>query len=242
MTFKEIKNQAFSLFKESFGKCTAASLTVMFIKIAVMLIIMTLQLVSMKIFGVQCITGYTSILFYVLYLLAYIFIFMPLEFSKSLFELKTAKGEKPDTDSIFDCFKSNYFYSVCIQLRQALAKLMAFLFIVIVCASVYTFGVNIIYIIEAGILAWILMHVIMKLRYSSLMNAAVLCSMQGINKTMRKAVRTSRKNKHIVFCLLCTLAGWILLSLVTCGIGFIFVGSYISICIKKYYLTIERGF
>ena len=242
MTFTDIKNQSFSVFKENFNKCVAVSFTVFLIKTALVMIIMTFQLVSMKLFGMQCITGLASLVFYLLYVLAYVFIFMPLSFGKSLFILKIARGENPDTDSVFDCIKTDYLYSVCIKSRQALANLLTVFLIFVGCASVYTFGVNIVYILAVGIMVWLCFLVTLALRYSSLANAAVLCGMKDVNKTMRKAVRTSRKNKRRVLGLVFMHTGWLLLSLITFGIGFIFIGSYISISIKKYYLSIERGF
>ena len=242
MTFKDIKEQSFALFKTNFGKCTAASLTVFFIKAALALLILTFQLVSMKLFGMQCINGLASVVFYLLYLLTYVFIFMPINFGKSLMAAKIANGEDVNTDSIFDCFKENYFYCLGLKLRQAIATLGVLFFVIVVFASVYTFGVNPVYIITGGVAVSLIFLAVYALRYSALANTAIMCGMQDVNITMRKAVRTARKNKHIVFSLLCTMAGWILLSLITCGIGFLFLGFYINISVKKYYLINERGF
>lgn len=242
MTFKDIKKQSFELFKTNFAMCTAASATVFAIKAALVAVILTFQLVSMKLFGMQCINGVASCIFYLIYVLAYVFIFVPLDLGKSIMAVKIVNGEKLETDSIFDCFKENYFYCIGIKMRQLTATAGALFMVFVVFASVYTFGVDLTYIVLWGAVVAAVVLVVYALRYSSLANAAISCDMQEISKTMRKAVRSARKNKHIVFSLMCMNIGWILLSVITLGIGFIFVGFYLSISIKKYYSSVERGF
>jgi len=63
----------------------------------------------------------------------------------------------------------------------------------------------------------------------------------GTLDAINESKRMMRSNKKKLFFLDCRLVGWLLLAIVTCGIGFLWYAPYYNVCHAKFYDNLKKG-
>lgn len=251
MSFKEIKRLAKSTYKKEMARNVSAGLIAWIFKFSAVFLLATVQFVCVQNFGDSFIYGYPSLLFYVLYAAVLFLVILPVNFGVDTYYTKAVKGSEHHIDDIFSFFSKEMPRAIYCQLYFIIMLFLSGLAL-IVAVSIYA-GIFInadISIFSTGFFAgaaviaavYFAVVTVIALKYSALAFCAEKYPQQPAETIIKKAVRLVKGSKFTLLKLLLSSIGWILLGIITCGIGFIWVMPYLGILTKTYFTTLERSF
>ena len=250
MSYKEIKKESKQIYKSDFGRCCGIGFVAFAIKLALFLIIATVQFICIQSYGNSFMYGLPSVLFWFLYALSYVFVVLPINTGLGTYFAKICGGVNSRIDNIFAHFTkfgtdvtAKLLVSLTVLAEIAAANLISFAAYEILktagmqAYSVPMFAVGAIIFVAAAAVVIYTLTAFSPVTY-------VIEKYPGISATAiyKKAFGITRKARGKLFGLCCSFAGYILLSLLTLGIGFIWLNPYINISTKLFYDKIERGF
>ena len=191
-----------------------------------------------------------------LYVAVCLFVGSPVLFGYERFNLSLVDGETPTIKSLFCGFSPVYFKTVLLRVLRFLLDLIAsipmiaagtatiFLFLpavreavsgtAISAASFALIGIALLILSLASIASSIL-SIIINLRYGFAF--VILSEYPELSavEALQKSASLMRGNKWKLFCLNFSFIGWILLSVLSCGIGFIWITPYMNVANIAFY-------
>ncbi len=103
----------------------------------------------------------------------------------------------------------------------------------------YWKALGLFFLMNLYIVLWTLLLIVPGIiaAYSYAMAYYILCDNPeiGVNEAITRSKAMMRGNKWKLFCLSCRFIGWMLLSILTCGIGYLFLMPYIQVSIAHFY-------
>ncbi len=246
--YTDIKNEAKSIYKTNFGRNAGIGFVAFVLKAVLFIMIATVQFLCSAIYGSGFVRGIYSLPFTLLYILVVIFVVLPINTGLGTYFAKISKGIKSRTDNIFEHYKSfnphvvaQVFLSVIILaellfhkiLSGAVQKILSLAGVTSGAASVIS-GFAIFAVIAALVIYTLI-------TYSSLTYVIENGSRYDALGILNKSAALTKKNRGKIFLLILSFSGYILLSLLTLGIGFIWLNPYINISLKLFFSKLERG-
>ncbi len=171
-----------------------------------------------------------------------IFLFMPLTVGKNRFFIKSAKGDN-SFSGIFEIFKSECYINVVkiIFLKHLYLFFWSLIFIIpyiVLCAAVYILRINISYIFIAffGYIPLIMKY------YSYFMIEYIVAENPKISKkdAFEQSKRMMQSYRFKTFGLQLSFVGWMILGLLLCGIGTLFVSPYMEATMTQLYFYLKN--
>ncbi len=240
----DLKNQAKQIYKTNFGRNAGIGFVAFTIKAAVFLIIATLQFLCVQTFGSSFMYGAPSLVFWLLYALAYIFAVLPINTGLGTYFTKISLGEKCVTDNIFAHYRSfkndippHIIVSLIIFGEILLWQVLSFILF-----KIFTGFTQ---VLAIGIILFLLLAVLVLYTVLTYAPVSYIIEKNGSRDaflTCKRAAMLTKGNRRRLLGIVCSFLPYILLSVLTLGIGFIWLNPYINITTKLFYDKIERGF
>lgn len=240
MSFKEIKSEAKKLYKGNVSKCAGAEFASFVIKYTPLLAVFTVQFLCMQRLG----DGYNGVfsgLFGLLYLAATVFVCLPTTIGTGMyFTAKTLK-RNPVIDKIFCAYKN--WHGKCASAAIPLGILIAENVVgSILSYAAYRCLGNIGAVVSAAIILLEIIAVIYTLAaYAPLTYVLETYSDISVGMTIGKTLRVSSKNRGKIVGFYLSFILWILLGIVTLGIGFVWIMPYIRLSSRVLFGDLDKG-
>ncbi len=237
MSYKNLKKQAKQIYKSDFGRNAGIGFVAFIIKLALFLIVATFQFICVQAYGSSFMHGLASIPFLLIYVIEFIFVVLPVNTGLGTYFAKISAGEKCFTDNIFAHF-SRFKTDVAAQIMVSIIIFAEILIWDALCTLLPSSAIVSILLFAAALAAVI---------YTLLIFSAVTYVIANYNnlsaaEICTKSIKITKGNRIRLFGLICSFGGYILLSVLTLGIGFIWLVPYINITTKLFIKNIERGF
>ena len=183
------------------------------------------------------------ILFMLILNLAFsVFFVSPLVVGQAEFYIKSAEGQ-PDFKELFGVFKSEHYLNIVktLFIRDLKVFLWSLFYIVPLSVSVALCAINGIFVIFVFLSFFGIIPMIMK-SYSYFLTDWILAEnpLIGWRECLSQSENMMRGSRFETFVLQLSFLGWILLGMLLCGIGFIFVAPYIQSTLTQLYLEKKR--
>lgn len=242
ITHKEIVDETRKIFKKRKSKAVMISLVGSLVKIAVYFAIMTAQFLCAQFWGTGFIYGTPSMIFYLLYIAAFVFVHIPINTGEGVCYAKIAMRQKVKVDEVFAYFKQMKKAIRCqlpVAIKVAIVLLIWF-FIGKIFSRVLVIGG-----FAVGSAVWIFTITILVI-VALACAAAIVISNSAITyilakepevspgKTVRMARNIMRYRNMDMFALYLRAFPRFLFGIVTLGIGFIWTAPFINILNKRF--------
>ena len=242
VTHKEIFNDAKKIFKKRKSKAVMISLVGTLVKIAVYFAIMTAQFLCAQFWGTGFIYGTPSMIFYLLYLAAFVFVHIPINTGAGVCYAKIAMRHKVKVDEVFAYFKQMKKAIRCqlpVAIKTAIV-LLAWYFVI----KIFS-GVLVVSGFAVGSTTWIFTVTIMVI-VAFACAVSIIISNSAITyilvkepevspgKTVRMARNIMRYRNMDMFTLYLRAIPRFLFGIVTLGIGFIWTAPFVNILNKRF--------
>ena len=242
VTHKEIFGDTKKIFKKRKSKAVMISLVSAMVKVAVYFAIMTAQFLCAQFWGTGFIYGTPSMIFYLLYIAAFVFVHIPINTGAGVCYAKIAMRQKVKVDEVFAYFK---------QMKKAIRTQLPVAIKVAIVLLVWYFidkvlsGVLVIGGFAVGSVVWIFTITTMVL-IALACAFAIIISNSAITyilakepevkpgKTVRMAKNIMRYRNMDMFALYLRAIPRFLFGIVTLGIGFIWTTPFINILNKRF--------
>lgn len=172
-----------------------------------------------------------------------IFLFQPLEVGAKRFFIKSAHGDN-SFSSIFDIFKSENYMNVVkiLFFKNIYLLLWSFVFIIpytLLFSAVYIFDLNvlILYLSFFGMIPMIMKY------YSYFMIEYIVGDNPNVprKEAFEKSKELMNNCRYKTFILQLSFFGWMLLGVMACGIGVVFVTPYIEATMVQLYFALKNN-
>ena len=247
---KKQKKQARELLKKDAKRNIFLPLIGFELKLTAFLLVFTVQFICIQIYGNACLNGPVSVLFYFGYLLAFLFVLLPINTGIGTYFSKVSGGESGHLDDLFQYYKKlGKTFGV-----QGIVTLNVMVFIVLwnlIAFLVFEAfsGAQISYLSWPAIFTWIGLFLLMLvcvvwtlLRFSAVSYVMQQYPQMGVMKTIRMALKLTKHHRAKLLGLFLSFIGWILLSICTAGILFIWLVPYMNLISKLFFKSIEGSF
>lgn len=242
ITHKKLYQETRKIYKKRKAKAVMISLISFLVKFAVYFAILTAQFLCAQFFGKDFIYGGPSIIFYLLYIAAFVFVHIPINTGAGVCYSKIAMRNSVKVDEVFAYFKKMKKAIRCqlpVAIKVALA-LLAWYFVGKISSAILVVGG-----FAAGSAVWIFaITVIILLALASaisilISNSAITYILAkipeaGPGKTVRMAKNIMRYRNVDMFALYLRATPRFLLGIVTLGIGFIWTVPFVNILNKRF--------
>ncbi|MBR2471458.1 MAG: DUF975 family protein [Clostridia bacterium] len=241
-THKEIFDETRKIFKKRKSKAVTISLVSTLVKVAVYFAIITAQFLCAQVWGTGFIYGAPGIIFYLLYIAAFVFVHIPINTGAGVCYAKIAMRHKVKVDEVFAYFKQMKKAIRC-QLPVAIkvaAVVLALYFIGQILSGVLVIGG-----FAVGSAVWLFVMAVIALAMLACA-AAIIISNSAITyilakepevsprKTVRMARNIMRYRSMDMFALYLRAIPRFLFGIITFGIGFIWTTPFINILNKRF--------
>ena len=242
VTHKEIFAVAREIFKKRKSKAVMISLVGTLVKIAVYFAIMTAQFLCAQFWGTGFIYGSPGMIFYLLYIAAFVFVHIPIHTGAGVCYAKMAMRKKVKVDEVFAYFKQIKKAVRCqlpVAIKVALVillwcfigKLFSGALVMggfAIGSAVWTFTVSIVVLIALACAVAIVI--------SNSAITYILAKEPEVSpgKTVRMARNIMRYRKMDMFALYLRASMRFLFGIITLGIGFIWTAPFVNILNKRY--------
>ena len=241
-TYKEIYDETRKIFKKRKPKAVMISLVGTMVKIAVYFAIMTAQFMCAQFWGTGFIYGTPGMIFYLLYIAAFVFVHIPINTGAGVCYAKIAMRKKVKVDEVFAYFK---------QMKKAVRTQLPVAIKVAIVLLVWYFigkilsGVLVVGGFAVGSAVWIFTVTILVL-LALACAAAIVISNSAITyilakepevnprKTVRMARNIMRYRNMDMFALYLRAIPRFLFGIITLGIGFIWTAPFVIILNKRF--------
>ena len=242
ITHKEIFDDTRKIFKKRKSKAVMISMVGTLVKIAVYFAIITAQFLCVQFWGTGFIYGTPGMIFYLLYIAAFIFVHIPINTGAGVCYAKIAMRQKVKVDELFAYFKQ---MKKAIRIQLPVAIKVALVSLIWCFIGKILSGVLVVAGFAVGSAVWV--FAIAVLICAALACAfAIIISNSAITyilakepevsprKTVRMARNIMRYRNMDMFALYLRAIPRFLFGVVTLGIGFIWTAPFINILNKRF--------
>ncbi len=241
-THKEIYDETRKIFKKRKSKAVMISVVGTLVKIAVYFAIMTAQFMCAQFWGTGFIYGTPSMIFYLLYIAAFVFVHIPINTGAGVCYAKIAMRHRVKVDEVFAYFKQ---MKKAIRTQLPVAIKVALVILAWYFVGKIFSGVLVVAGFARGSAVWVFtiaVLVIVALSCAAsivLSNSAItyiLAKEPDVSprKTVRMAKNIMRYRNMDMFGLCLRAIPRFLFGIVTLGIGFIWTAPFINILNKRF--------
>lgn len=242
ITHKEIFTETKKIFNKRKSKAVMISLVGTLVKIAVYFAIMTAQFLCAQFWGTGFIYGAPGIIFYLLYIAAFVFVHIPINTGAGVCYAKIAMRKKVKVDEVFAYFKQMEKAIRC-QLPVAIkvaVVLLAWYFVGKILSGVLNVGG-----FAVGSAVWVFVIAIIVIVALACATAIVISNSAityilakepevSTRKTVRMARNIMRYRNMDMFTLYLRAIPRFLFGIITLGIGFIWTAPFVNILNKRF--------
>lgn len=242
ITHKELYNETRKIYKGRKAKAVTISLVCFLVKFAVYFAIITAQFLCAQFGGQQFMFGAPSIIFYLLYIAAFVFVHIPINTGASVCYAKIAMRHKVKVDEVFAYFKQMKKAIRCqlpIAIKAGLA-VMAWYVIGKIASSILEVGGmsvgNAVWFFTMTVIALLAIASALAIVISNSAITYILAKVPEANerKTVRMAKNIMRYRGMDMFALYTRAWYHFVLGFVTLGIWFIWAVPFINILNKRF--------
>ncbi len=244
-----LKREAKKIYKSDVRRNAGIGVVAFVIKAALFLIIATIQFLCAQKFSNAFIYGIPSLLFWLAYALSFIFVVLPINTGLGTYFAKISAGKKCRTDNIFAHFQQ-FKTDVAAQILVFLTVFAEFIVWQIVSLVLYKI------LSMAGIASYSYIAIFTAALFFLIFAAVALYTLIVFSpvsyiiehrensdaiEIYKSAAEFTRGNRKTLLKIFFSFGGYIVLSFLTLGIGFIWLNPYINITTKLFFDKIERG-
>lgn len=242
VTHKEIFNDAQKIFKKRKSKAVTISLVSTLVKIAVYFAIMTAQFLCAQFWGTGFIYGAPSVIFYFLYIAAFVFVHIPINTGAGVCYAKIAMRHKVKVDEVFAYFKQMKKAIRCqlpVAIKVAIVLLLWY-FIGNILSGILVVGGfavgSVVWIFTIAVIVCITLACAFAIIISNSAITYILAKEPEVKpgKTVRMAKNIMRYRNMDMFALYLRAIPRFLFGIVTLGIGFIWTAPFVNILNKRF--------
>lgn len=240
MSFKEIKNEAKTVYKTNTSGCILTNFAAFVIKFTLPLVIFTMQFIFMQNMGDNY-NGIYSGIFGLLYLASVVFVYLPMLVGEGTYFTAKINNKNPVTDKIFCAYKNLSVKGAAPAVPFGIVILESVICNILSFAAYGCLGKYGIFASAAVTLIECIVIIYTLAAYSPL--TYVLETYDDISAGMAigKTLRISSKRRGQIIRFYLSFIPWVLLGIITLGIGFIPIMPYIKLSSKILFKNIDRG-
>ena len=242
ITHKEIFNEARKIYKKRKSKAVMISLVGTLVKIAVYFAIMTAQFLCAQFWGTGFIYGTPGIIFYLLYIAAFVFVHIPINTGAGVCYSKIAMRNKVKVDEVFAYFKQMKKAIRCqlpVAIKVAIVMLLWYFIGKIISAVLVVGGFAVgsgVWIFTITVLVLVALACAFAIIISNSAITYILAKEPEVSpgKTVRMARNIMRYRNMDMFALYLRAIPRFLFGIITFGIGFIWTAPFVNILNRRF--------